>query len=60
MSSENIAFRMFDHREGVYSVGELQFELRHLETLAKEFAPLSIEFTELTAKMCSEIPLSEG
>jgi hypothetical protein len=59
-SRTNIKLMMYDHREGVYSVGELQFELEHLETLANEFAPLSIAFTELTAKMCREIPLPEA
>ena len=59
-SRTSIKFLMYDHREGVYSLGELLFELKHLETLAKEFAPLSIDFTELAAKICREIPLPEA
>jgi hypothetical protein len=60
VSSEDIAFTMYDHREGVYSVGKLQFELKHLETIATLLSPISIEFTNLVAKMCREIPLPEA
>lgn len=59
-SSKNIAFKMYDHREGVYSVGELQFEMKHLETIATLLSTISIEFTALVAKMCREIPLPEA
>jgi hypothetical protein len=59
-SSKNIAFKMYDHREGVYSVGELQFEMVHLETIATLLSSISIEFTKLVAKMCREIPLPEA
>jgi hypothetical protein len=51
---------MYDHREGVYSVGELQFEMKHLETIATRITPLSVEFTNLVAKICREIPLPEA
>jgi hypothetical protein len=33
-STGDILFMMYDHREGEYSVGSLQFELNHLETIA--------------------------
>jgi hypothetical protein len=58
--SKEITFRMYDHREGVYSVGDLHFEMTHLETLATQIADVSIEFTSLVAKICSEIPLPEA
>jgi hypothetical protein len=56
-SSNNIAFKMYDHREGDYGVGELQFEMKHLETIATRLSSISIEFTSLAAKICREIPL---
>ena len=58
-SSKNIAFKMYDHREGVYSVGELQFEMTHLETITTLLSSISIEYTSLVAKICREIPLPE-
>jgi hypothetical protein len=58
-SSTDIEFMMYDHREGAYSVGNLQFEKKHLETLAELLSSISIEFTNLVAKMCREIPLPE-
>ena len=33
-SREHISFTMYDHREGVYSVGQLELELKHLEVVA--------------------------
>jgi hypothetical protein len=60
VSRKNIAFKMYDHREGVYSVGELQFEMKHLETIATLLGSISIEFTSLVANMCREIPLPEA
>ncbi len=59
-NSTNIAFTMYDHREGLYSVGELHFEMKHLETIATLFSSISIEFTSLIATMCREIPLPEA
>jgi hypothetical protein len=59
-NSEDIGFKMYDHREGVYSVGELQFEMNHLKSIATLLNPLSVEFTKLVAKMCREIPLPEA
>jgi hypothetical protein len=59
-SSKNIAFTMYDHREGVYSVGDLRFEMKHLETIATLIGSISIEFTSLVAKMCRDIPLPEA
>jgi hypothetical protein len=56
-SSSDIAFTMYDHREGVYSVGALQLEMKHLEQAATLLSPISIEFTNLVAKICREIPL---
>jgi hypothetical protein len=56
-SGKNIMFKMYDHREGVHSVGELLFELKHLESVATLLSPISIEFTELVVKICREIPL---
>lgn len=58
-SSKDIAFKMYDHREGVYSVGELQFEMEHLEKLATSISDISINFTSLVATICNEIPLAE-
>lgn len=58
-SSNEIMFRMYDHREGQYSVGELRFELSHLETIANLISAISIEFTASVAKICREIPLPE-
>jgi hypothetical protein len=58
-STKDIAFQMHDHREGVYSVGELRLELEHLEKLAMLIGDISIEFTSLVAKICAEIPLQE-
>jgi phage host-nuclease inhibitor protein Gam len=58
-NSKDIAFKMYDHREGIYSVGDLHFEMTHLEALATQIAAVSIEFTSFVAKMCSEIPLPE-
>jgi hypothetical protein len=58
-SAQDIAFKMYDHREGVYSVGELQFEMQHLESLATLISSISIEFTSLVGKLCREIPLPE-
>jgi hypothetical protein len=60
LSSSHIAFTMYDHREGVYSVGELQFEMKHLEAIATLISSISIEFTSLVAKLCREIPLPEA
>jgi hypothetical protein len=51
---------MYDHREGAYSIGELNFELNHLEKIATLLGSISTEFTELVAKICREIPLSEA
>jgi hypothetical protein len=51
---------MYDHREGLYSVGELQFEMNHLETIATLLSSISIEFTDLVARICREIPLAEA
>jgi hypothetical protein len=59
-SSTDIAFAMYDHREGIYSVGKLQLEMKHLETAATLLAPISTEFTSLVAKICREIPLPEA
>lgn len=59
-SSEDVSFMMYDHREGEYSVGTLQFEMNHLETIVTLLSPISIEFTNLVAKMCREIPLQEA
>ena len=59
-TSKDILFKMYDHREGDYSVGTLKFELRHLETLATLIGSISTEFTSLVAKMCREIPLPEA
>jgi len=59
-SREDIAFQMYDHREGVYSVGALQFKMKHLEDIATLLNPISVEFTNLVAKMCREIPLPEA
>jgi hypothetical protein len=59
-SSKEITFRMYDHREGVYSVGDLRFEMTHLEDLATRIAAVSVEFTSFVAKMCGEIPLPEA
>jgi hypothetical protein len=58
-SSADIAFKMYDHREGIYSVGELQFEIEHLAKLATSISDISINFTSLVAKVCAEIPLAE-
>jgi len=57
--SKNIAFRMYDHREGDYSVGELQFEMKNLEDLATSIGGISADFTALVARICREIPLPE-
>ena len=59
VSSKKIAFKMYDHREGDYSVGELQLDLSHLETIATLLSPISCGFTSLVAKMCRQIPLPE-
>ena len=56
-SSKNIAFKMYDHREGSYSAGELQFEMTHLETIATLLSSISIELTGLVSKICREILL---
>lgn len=58
-TDKDIAFKMYDHREGVYSVGELQFEMKHLEKLATLFSKISIDFTNLAAEICRDIPLPE-
>jgi len=58
-SIDNITFQMYDHREGVYSVGELRFELTHLEQIAKSIGEISADFTALIARICREIPLAE-
>jgi len=58
-SKNDIAFRMYDHREGQHSVGALQFELRHMEMLSGVISTLSSEFTALVARICREIPLGE-
>jgi hypothetical protein len=58
-SKGDLVFRMYDHREGIYSVGDLHFEMTHLEKLATMIAAISAEFTSLVAKMCREIPLPE-
>jgi hypothetical protein len=59
-SKGDLVFRMYDHREGIYSVGDLHFEMTHLEKLATMIAAISAEFTSLVAKMCREIPLPEA
>jgi hypothetical protein len=51
---------MYDHREGLYSVGELQFEMNHLETIATLLSSISIEFTDLVARICREITSGGG
>ncbi len=53
----DISFRMYDHREGIHSVGTLQFELKHLEALATLISSISSDFTSLIARICREIPL---
>ncbi len=58
-SHVDISFTMYDHREGVYSVGALQFEMKHLEQAATLLSPISVEFTNLVAKICREVPLPE-
>jgi len=58
-ASNDILFKMYDHREGDYSVGTLQFELKHIKTLATLIGSISLEFTSLVAKICREIPLAE-
>jgi hypothetical protein len=60
VSGSEVIFSMYDHREGVYSAGKLQFEMNHLETHATLLSPISIEFTNLVAKICREIPLPEA
>ena len=57
--SNDIAFTMYDHREGVYSVGELQFEMKNLEVLATSIGGISADFTALVARICRELPLPE-
>ncbi len=52
-------FRMYDHREGVYSVGELEFEMKHLVMLSNLIGEISPDFTHLIARICNEIPLPE-
>ena len=59
-SAQDIAFTMYDHREGAYSVGNLQFQMKHLEDIATLLGSISIEFTSLVAKICREIPLPKG
>jgi hypothetical protein len=44
-SAQDVAFMMYDHREGVYSVGELLFEIKHLESIATLIGSISVEFT---------------
>jgi hypothetical protein len=56
---ECIDFKMYDHREGVYGVGELRFELQHLEKLAAMLSPVSLAFAELVSKICRDVPLPE-
>jgi hypothetical protein len=56
-SLTDISFKMYDHREGVYSVGELQFELKHFEDLVNLISSISSDFTSLVAKICSTIHL---
>jgi len=53
-SSKDIAFKMYDHCEGVYSVGELQFEMEHLEKLATSIRDISINFTSMVGKICDD------
>jgi hypothetical protein len=59
-NSGDIAFMMYDHREGVYSVGQLQFEMKNLGTLAALLSPMSTGFADLVVKICSEIPLPQA
>jgi hypothetical protein len=56
-SPTDISFKMYDHREGIYSVGELQFGLKHFEDLANLISSISTGFTSLVAKICRAIPL---
>jgi hypothetical protein len=58
-SKTRILFQMYDHREGVYSIGELLFELKHLEAIARMIGAVSSNFTSLVARMCRQIPLPE-
>jgi hypothetical protein len=58
-SDKDIAFRMYDHREGVYSVGDLQFEMKHLESIATLIGEISTELPSLVAKICRELSLPE-
>jgi len=52
-----VEFKMYDHRAGNYSVGELVLEMKHMQAIAEQISSVSIEFTRLVAKMCREIPL---
>ena len=56
-SSKNIAFKLYDRREGVYSVGDLRFEIADFDTNTKLLSSISIEFTSLVSKICREILL---
>jgi hypothetical protein len=58
-SKQEIAFRMYDHREGIYSVGDLEFEMEHFETLADLFGKISLEYIDLIGRICTGIPLPE-
>jgi hypothetical protein len=58
-NENSVLFQMYDHREGVYSIGELHFELRHLEAIAKMIGTVSSQFTSLVARICRQIPLAE-
>lgn len=58
-SAADILFRMYDHREGDYSVGELKLELHHLKALAESLQEISSEFTALVARICIETSLPE-
>lgn len=58
-SDKNIAFTMYDHRDGIYSVGKLQFEMKHLAAIATLLGEISTELPSLVAKICHEIPLPE-
>ena len=53
----NITFKLYDHREGVYSAGVLQLEFTDLRTITDLLSLLSVEFTSLVSKICRDIPL---
>lgn len=60
VDANHIMFKMYDHREGEYKIGELLFKLTNLEFLGKEIGKISNEFPIIVDSICKSVPFQKG